>query len=158
MDECQSHSARRHAIGSVVDRMHGQSSTYSSRGIFPVNVNSLRARGAARVAIKNVFGHTARREGRSQSGGGSTAVRATPEGLLELPLGDLHQLNAEVPPPFGRLAGLGVARCSGGASMKRSSTRGSTRVCTCSSGQSTLVFLEAPLECVCAFMHATSLC
>ena len=120
---------RRNAVGNVVDRMHGQSSTYSSRGIFPVNVNSLRARGAARVAIKNVFAPTARHDNRSPSTVAGT-VHGTSEAMPELPLGDLHQLTADVAGTCGRLTG--IAHCSSGVSMKRKSTRVSTKVRPCS--------------------------
>lgn len=117
---------RRHCVGNVVERMHGRSSTYSSRGIFPMNVNSLRARGAARVAIKNLFAPTARHDSRPSQSGAGAAVRSTTEGLPELPLGDLHQLG-DMAAPCGRLPG--AAHCSERVSMKRRSTRMSTKVC-----------------------------
>jgi hypothetical protein len=49
-------------MATFVARMHGQTAALSARGIFPESVNSLRARGAARIAIKSAHAPTARHE------------------------------------------------------------------------------------------------
>lgn len=127
LDRCHS-MPQRCAVGNVVERMHSQSSTYSSRGIFPVNVNSLRARGAARVAIKSVFAPTARHESSSQCGGGGS-VHAVSEGLPEQALGDRHQLTPEATTTASRLAAMTLHNEGPHVNTKRRSTKMTAKVC-----------------------------